>query len=186
MAYCRGAAAQGRRRLLMATAETSLPPSPAAGPERPATSPETAGRNAALPAAPTPTQRLLGIATLGAALLLATVLRLPGVTAGYPYLNYVDEGHVLHHVVHHLSVPTWEPSTYSYPTLPFYLVTGAALAWSPAYEAFHGRPLRADLSPVPFTYYDILEPADSIRRGATKCPAVVRQSETGRGSDRPL
>ncbi|HEY9420525.1 MAG TPA: hypothetical protein VIW92_03850, partial [Thermoanaerobaculia bacterium] len=93
---------------------------------------------------------------------VAVALRLPTLTAGLPYMTYVDEGHVLHHVVHHLSVPTWEPSTYSYPTLPFYLVTGAALAWSPVYELRHGRPLRADLSPVPPPYYDILEPVDLL------------------------
>lgn len=95
-------------------------------------------------------------------LAVALAVRLPTLTAALPYMTYVDEGHVLHHVVHHLSVPTWEPSTYSYPTLPFYLVAGAAMAWSPVYELRHGRPLRAALSPVPFEYYDILEPADLL------------------------
>jgi Dolichyl-phosphate-mannose-protein mannosyltransferase len=93
---------------------------------------------------------------------VAAAVRLPTLTAGLPYITYVDEGHVLHHVVHHLSVPTWEPSTYSYPTLPFYLVAGAAMVWSPAYEALHGRPLRAALSPSPWVYYDIVEPADLL------------------------
>lgn len=95
-------------------------------------------------------------------LAVALAVRLPTLTAALPYMTYVDEGHVLHHVIHHLSVPTWEPSTYSYPTFPFYLVAGAAMAWSPVYELRHGRPLRAALSPIPFQYYDILEPADLL------------------------
>ena len=65
-----------------------------------------------------------------AILIAATAVRLPTLTAGLPYMTYVDEGHVLHHVVHLLSAGTWEPSTYSYPSLPFYLVAGAALAYA--------------------------------------------------------
>ncbi|HSF43107.1 MAG TPA: glycosyltransferase family 39 protein [Thermoanaerobaculia bacterium] len=100
-----------------------------------------------------------------AILLVATLVRLPTLTAGFPYLNYVDEGHVLHHVVHHLDRGTWEPDTYSYPTLPFYIVTAAALAWSPVYAAVHGRALRDDLSPMPSIYYDIVLPTDLLILG---------------------
>ncbi|HSU83890.1 MAG TPA: glycosyltransferase family 39 protein, partial [Thermoanaerobaculia bacterium] len=100
-----------------------------------------------------------------AVLTVAAGVRLPTVTAGLPYLGYVDEGHVLHHVsylfVHH----TWEPDTYSYPSLPFYLVAGAALAWSPVYALTHGHPLLDDLSPSPPEYYDILEPSTLIVLG---------------------
>lgn len=98
-------------------------------------------------------------------LAVATAIRLPALTAALPYMTYVDEGHVLHHVIHHLSVPTWEPDTYSYPTLPFYLVAGAALAWSPIHEALHGRSLREDLSPLPYAYYDTLEPPELLLIG---------------------
>ena len=100
-----------------------------------------------------------------AILLVAAAVRLPAVTAGLPYASYVDEGHVLHHVVHLLEARTWEPDTYSYPTLPFYLVAAAALAYSPVYAAVHDRPLRDDLSPDPPRYYDILEPPELIVLG---------------------
>lgn len=100
-----------------------------------------------------------------AILVVATLVRLPTLTAGFPYLNYVDEGHVLHHVIHHLDRGTWEPDTYSYPTLPFYIVTAAALAWSPVYAALHDRSLRDDLSPMPSIYYDIVLPTDLLILG---------------------
>jgi hypothetical protein len=100
-----------------------------------------------------------------AVLILAAGVRLPALTAGLPYMSYVDEGHVLHHATYLLAHHTWEPDTYSYPTLPFYLVAGAALAWSPAYALTHGHPLLDDLSPSPPEYYDILEPPALIVLG---------------------
>jgi hypothetical protein len=111
------------------------------------------------------TSLLAGLAILAA----ATLVRLPALTAGLPYTSYIDEGHVLHHAAYLLAHHTWEPDTYAYPTLPFYLVAGAALAWSPVYEHIHGEPLLDDLSPSPPEYYDILEPPDLIviGRGVT-------------------
>jgi hypothetical protein len=97
-----------------------------------------------------------------AVLLAALAVRLPALTAGLPYMGYVDEGHVLHHVSYLLERRTWEPDTYSYPSLPFYLVAGAARAWSPVYASRHGHPLREDLSPSPPLFYDLLEPCDLI------------------------
>jgi hypothetical protein len=104
------------------------------------------------------TSFLAGLAVLA----VATLVRLPALTAGLPYMSYVDEGHVLHHVAYLLEHRTWEPDTYAYPTLPFYLVAGAALAWSPVYAQVHGQPFLDDLSPSPPEYYDILEPSDLI------------------------
>src|SRR5947199_960538 len=100
-----------------------------------------------------------------AVLAVAAGIRLPTLTAGLPYLAYVDEGHVLHHVNHLLVYQTWEPDNYSYPSLPFYLVAGAALAWSPVYGLTHGHPLFDDLSPSPPESYDIVEPAALIVLG---------------------
>lgn len=97
-----------------------------------------------------------------AVLLAALAVRLPTVTAGMPYMTYVDEGHVLHHVNYLLAKGTWEPDTYSYPTFPFYVMAGAALAYSPVYAAAHDRPLHGDLSAAPFWYYDVLEPPDLL------------------------
>ena len=97
-----------------------------------------------------------------AILLVALAVRLPTLTAALPYMSYVDEGHVLHRSLHLLAARTWEPDTYSYPTLPFYLVAGAALAYAPLHQLTHERTLREDLSPVPPVYYDILEPPELI------------------------
>src|SRR3954468_17434563 len=94
-----------------------------------------------------------------AVLVVATAVRLPALTAGLPYITYVDEGHVLHHVNYLLAHHTWEPDTYSYPSLPFYLIAGAALTDSPVYALVHGRPLLADLTPSPPEYYDIVGPS---------------------------
>jgi hypothetical protein len=110
-------------------------------------------------------KRSKALAVWLAILLVAALVRLPTLTAGFPYLNYVDEGHVLQHVIHHLDRGTWEPNTYSYPTLPFYIVTAAALAWSPVYAAIHGRSLRDDLSPMPSIYYDMVLPTDLLILG---------------------
>ncbi len=110
-------------------------------------------------------KRLTALAPGVAILLVALAVRLPTLTAALPYFTYVDEGHVLHRVVHLLEKETWEPNTYSYPSLPFYLIAGAALAYSPVYEAIHGRPLREALSASSPRYYDILEPPDLIVLG---------------------
>jgi hypothetical protein len=110
-------------------------------------------------------KRLKGLLPGAAILIVAAAVRLPALTAGLPYATYVDEGHVLHHVVHLLAERTWEPDTYSYPSLPFYLIAGAALAYAPLYAVLHDRPLRDALSPVPYRYYDIVEPVDLIVLG---------------------
>jgi hypothetical protein len=101
---------------------------------------------------------LAGLAILAA----ATLVRLPALTAGLPYMTYIDEGHVLHHVAYLLEHRTWEPDSYNYPTFSYYLIAGAALAWSPVYAHVHGQPLLDDLSPAPPEYYDIVEPPDLI------------------------
>lgn len=97
-----------------------------------------------------------------ALLILAFAARLPALEAGLPYMTYVDEGHVLHHVLHLLVKKTWEPDNYSYGSLPFYLIAGTVLAWSPVYAALHGHPLANDLSASPYLYYDIVEPVDIL------------------------
>jgi uncharacterized membrane protein (DUF485 family) len=97
-----------------------------------------------------------------AVLTVAALVRLPALTAGLPYSSYVDENHILHPAVHLIAEKTWEPTQYSYPSFPIYLVAAAALAYSPVYEAVHGRPLREDLSPFPYRVYEILEPPELI------------------------
>jgi hypothetical protein len=55
----------------------------------------------------------------------ATAVRVAGIGAGLPYLAYIDEGHVLHRVVHMLTAGTWEPGWYRLPSL---LMEASALA----------------------------------------------------------
>ncbi|MDP9121302.1 MAG: hypothetical protein M3O15_08025, partial [Acidobacteriota bacterium] len=88
-----------------------------------------------------------------AILLTAAAVRLPTVTAGLPYLNYVDEGHVLHRVVHLLATGDWDPHWYIYPAFPNYAIAFAARLYSPLYAAVHGRPLAPDLSREPAPFY---------------------------------
>ena len=105
------------------------------------------------------------LALWAAILLLALGLRLPAVTAGLPYLGYVDEGHVLHHVVRMLRTGSWDPGWYLYPSLPLTAIAAAARLDAPLYNVAHGHPLAADLSAFPPPLYDLLEPVDLIVLG---------------------
>ena len=107
-----------------------------------------------------------------AILLLAAGLRLPRVQAALPYLNYVDEGHVLHHAVHLLRTGGWDPEWYTYPSLPIYAVAAAGHLYRPLYRAVHGHSLRRDLSPWPHHYYDVVEPVELIVLGRMVTLAV--------------
>jgi len=49
-----------------------------------------------------------------AILLVAAAVRLPSLTAGYPYINYVDEGNFLYPVSEMLRLRRWEPGRYLY------------------------------------------------------------------------
>jgi hypothetical protein len=101
-------------------------------------------------------QALLWIAILA----IACALRLPAVQAGLPYLNYIDEGYVLHRVSHLLATGGWDPGWYSYPSLPIYAITAAAYLISPLYTALHGHPLQQDLAVS--GYYDLVQPPEIL------------------------
>ena len=98
-------------------------------------------------------------------ILLALGLRLPLAFAGFPYINYVDEGHVLHPVVALLESGGWDPKWHLYPSLPFYAMAGAVRVYSPVYSVIHGRPLRGDLSEFPPKVYDLIAPAEVLAAG---------------------
>ncbi|HSG39460.1 MAG TPA: glycosyltransferase family 39 protein, partial [Thermoanaerobaculia bacterium] len=100
-----------------------------------------------------------------AILLLALGLRLPLAFAGFPYINYVDEGHVLHPVVALLESGGWDPQWHLYPSLPFYAIAGAVRVWSPIYSVVHDRPLHGDLSEFPPKVYDLVAPAEVLAAG---------------------
>ena len=96
-----------------------------------------------------------------AILLLALVVRLSPLAAGRPYINYVDEGNLLHHVARLVRTGGWDPGWYLYPQLPVIALTATARLYAPVYGAVHGRPLREDL-PVARRIYDVLEPFDLL------------------------
>jgi hypothetical protein len=108
-----------------------------------------------------PPKRRLAWAYL-AILVVAFAVRFPAVIAGYPYLNYVDEGHVLHRVLHVLNTGDWDPGWYIYPALPSYAILGAVGLYSPVYSLVHGHPLRADLPPNPLLEYDRIGPPEVL------------------------
>jgi hypothetical protein len=113
------------------------------------------------PALTEPARRWAAWAYL-AILLVAFAVRVPALTAGYPYLNYVDEGHVLHRVLHVLNTGDWDPGWYIYPALPNYAILGAVRLCSPIYSLVHGHPLRADLPPNPLLEYDRIGPPEVL------------------------
>jgi len=81
-------------------------------------------------------------------LLLAAAVRLPTLAAGYPYMNYVDEGNFLRPVSEMLRAGRWEPGWYLYPSLP--LVATAVSA-----RLYGGRSLADGLRPVTGVYDDL-------------------------------
>ncbi len=96
-----------------------------------------------------------------AILLLALAVRLSPLLAGRPYINYVDEGNVLHHVSRLVRTGGWDPRWYLYPQLPLIAMTASARLYAPVYGAVHGRPFRGDLS-MGRGFYDVLEPFDLL------------------------
>jgi 4-amino-4-deoxy-L-arabinose transferase-like glycosyltransferase len=97
-----------------------------------------------------------------AVLLLAALLRAPSLTAGRPYINYVDEGNYLHPVAAMLREGTWDPRSYMYPQLPVTLAAAAARLYTPFHPSLHeGRTFREDLSEGR-AFYDLLEPFEFL------------------------
>jgi 4-amino-4-deoxy-L-arabinose transferase-like glycosyltransferase len=92
-----------------------------------------------------------------AALLIGTLVRLPAVTAAYPYLEYVDEGHVLHPVERTLVTGRWDAGENNYPELPVLVIASACRMLSPLAGIWSAAPpldeVRAD-----YLYYDQLQP----------------------------
>jgi len=98
--------------------------------------------------------------TLPLAFLVALALRLPAVTAGYPYLNYVDEGHVLHPVRKLLATGIWEPRENNYPALPIRAIAAAARVAAAVAKPATATRLRADLARG--GAYDVVEPPELV------------------------
>ncbi|HEV8577441.1 MAG TPA: glycosyltransferase family 39 protein [Thermoanaerobaculia bacterium] len=94
---------------------------------------------------------------LTAALLVGALVRLPAVTAGYPYLEYVDEGHILHPVAQTLATGRWDPAQNNYPALPVLAIAGASRLLSPLAGVWRGAPNLDDVRSG-YLYYDQVEP----------------------------
>ena len=105
-------------------------------------------------------RQLLWPGMLLAALLVGALLRLPGLAAAYPYLNYVDEGHVLHPVVGSLRGMPWHPDMSAYPVLPGRTIGAATRLVALALDPFRAEPLLGGLPP--FRVYDEVRPPEVL------------------------
>lgn len=99
-----------------------------------------------------------------ATILVAVVLRVAPLTAGKPYIAYVDEGNFLRPVVKLLREGGWDPGWYLYPQFPITAVTATLRLYSPLFTAIHGHALSEQLSPEG-SGYDVLEPFDVLIAG---------------------
>jgi len=79
------------------------------------------------------------------AILIAVLLRAPTICSGLPYIDYIDEGYVLHQSIDLLNYRSLDTRWYGYPSLPAYLTAGALIAYSPVYRLMHGHGFREDL-----------------------------------------
>jgi 4-amino-4-deoxy-L-arabinose transferase-like glycosyltransferase len=110
-------------------------------------------------------RRLLPLVAALVLLLLAVALRAPSLTAGRPYMSYVDEGNYLHPVARMLRVESWDPGWYMYPQLPVTAAAVAARLYAPFHPDRHdGRTFQQDLS-VGRAVYDLLEPFELLLAG---------------------
>jgi 4-amino-4-deoxy-L-arabinose transferase-like glycosyltransferase len=106
-----------------------------------------------------------------ALLVLAAFLRLAPIAASLPYIDYVDEGYVLHQSIHLLNQRTWDTAWYGYPSLPAYLTAGGLIAWNPIYRNVHGHHFRNDLPSEDVVQtsggynYDLISPPELILAG---------------------
>ncbi len=104
-------------------------------------------------------------------LLVAAFLRIAPIGASLPYIDYIDEGYVLHQTIHLLNKRTLDTAWYGYPSLPAYLNAAALIGWSPMYRQVHGHSFRRDLpqeedAQTSSGYnYDLISPPDLIFAG---------------------
>ena len=93
---------------------------------------------------------------------VAAVVRVPPITAGVPYVSYLDEGHVLRPAAHMLAHHSRDPGEYQYPPL---LISSVAIS-TVVYDAVQSDDMVARARQVEGTeYYDNIEPTDMILIG---------------------
>jgi hypothetical protein len=104
-------------------------------------------------------------------LALAALLRLGPIASSLPYIDYVDEGHILHPAIAILKSESFDSSIYTYPPLTSYLTIAAIKAYSPVYRMVHQRqliddlPSDQDLKTSLGDHYDLITPPEVIWLG---------------------
>lgn len=102
---------------------------------------------------------------------LAALLRLGPIAASLPYIDYVDEGHILHPVIGILKSKSFDSSIYTYPPLTSYLTVAAIKVYSPIYRMVHRHelwedlPADQDLHTSLGDHYDLITPPEIIWLG---------------------
>lgn len=102
---------------------------------------------------------------------LAAFLRFAPIGSNLPYIDYVDEGHVLHPAIGILQAKTFDSSVYTYPPLTSYLTIAAIKAYSPIYRIIHHHKISDDF-PADRDFhtplgdnYDLITPPEIIWLG---------------------
>jgi len=102
---------------------------------------------------------------------VAAFLRFATIGSHLPYIDYVDEGHVLHPVIGILQAKTFDSSVYTYPPLTSYLTIAAIKAYSPIYRLIHHHKISKDF-PADRDFhtplgdnYDLITPPEIIWLG---------------------
>jgi hypothetical protein len=101
----------------------------------------------------------------------AAFLRFAPIGSNLPYIDYVDEGHVLHPAIGILQAKTFDSSVYTYPPLTSYLTIAAVKAYSPIYRIIHQHKISNDF-PADRDFhtplgdnYDLITPPEIIWLG---------------------
>jgi 4-amino-4-deoxy-L-arabinose transferase-like glycosyltransferase len=113
-----------------------------------------------------------------ALLVVAALLRFGPVGAGLPYINYIDEGHVLHPAMELFQARSFDSTRFTYPPLTSYLTIVVAKIYSPIYRLVHGRGLKDDLPRSEDFHtalgdnYDLIAPPEIIALGRIAVAAL--------------
>ena len=102
---------------------------------------------------------------------VAAFLRFATIGSHLPYIDYVDEGHVLHPAIGILQARSFDSSVYTYPPLTSYLTIAAIKAYSPIYRLIHHHKISQDF-PADHDFhtplgdnYDLITPPEIIWLG---------------------
>lgn len=89
---------------------------------------------------------------------------MPLVSSSLPYLGYIDEGHVLHHVAGLLRAGGWDPGWYAYPSLTLYVIAACVRVLDWIVRAAGGNGILVHLS-TGTDFYDFVTPPALIVTG---------------------